>query len=157
MDKKSGAIYWSQCGDLTSNEEYIWETSRTFGQRFKEHLKEPSPIHVHSTHTRHNTTPDNFNIIGREDHGLARTINESIYIRVNNSTLNRNVGKYNLHHIWDIVLFNTPDLKINNDNGHAYRTSLSGHAQSFPTNRHLQRTIGYTGHALNLQLTHRTS
>ena len=40
-------------------------------------------------------------------------------IRVNNPTLNRNVGKYNLHHIWESILFNTPDLKINNDNGHA--------------------------------------
>ena len=48
-----------------------------------------------------NTTPDNFNIIGREDHGLARTIKESINIRVNNPTLNENIGKYNLHHIWD--------------------------------------------------------
>ena len=38
-------------------------------------------------------------------HGLARTINESIYIRANHPTLNSNVGKYNLYHIccgcWD--------------------------------------------------------
>ena len=44
----------------------------------------------------HSTTPENFNIIGKEDKGLARTIKESIYIRVNNPTLNRNIGKYNL-------------------------------------------------------------
>ena len=37
----------------------------------------------------------NFTFIGREDHGLARTIKESIYIRVNNPILNRKVGKYN--------------------------------------------------------------
>ena len=37
------------------------------------------------------------------------------------STCNRNVGKYNLHHIWDRILFNTPDLKISNNNGHAHR------------------------------------
>ena len=43
--------------------------------------------------------------------------------------------------IYGTVLFNTPDLKINNDNGHAHRTSLSGHAQSITTNSHLQRTI----------------
>ena len=65
MDKKNGAIYWYQCKDLTCNEEYIGETSMTFGERFKEHLNEPSPIHVHSTQTGHSTTPDNFNIIGR--------------------------------------------------------------------------------------------
>ena len=33
-------------------------------------------------------------------------------IKVNNPTLNRNVGKYNLPHIWDKVLFTTPELKI---------------------------------------------
>ena len=64
------------------------------------------------TATRQETAPTliNFTSIGREDHGLARTIKESIYIRVNNPTLHRNVGKNNLHHIWDRVLFNIPDL-----------------------------------------------
>ena len=119
-----------------------------------QHLKEPSPIHMHCIQTRCSITPDNFNIIGREDHGLARTIKESIYIRVINPTLNRNVGKYNLHHIWVRVLFNTPDLNINKGNGHTHRTSLSGHAQSIPTNRHSQRTIG---HALNSEHVHRIS
>ena len=70
------------------------------GERYKEHPKKPSPIHAHSTQAGHTTNPENFNIIGKEDHGLARTIKESIYIRVNNHTLNRNVGKYNLDHIY---------------------------------------------------------
>ena len=87
--------------------------------------EEPSPIHVHSTQTGHSTTPENFNIIGRKDHGLARIIKESIYIRVNNPTCNGNIGKYNLYHIWDIVLFNTPDLQMNNDNGHVHRKLLA--------------------------------
>ena len=152
-DKKSGAIYYYQCEELTYNEEYIEVTSRTFGERFKKHLKEPSPIHAHSTQTEHSTTQDNFNIIGREDHGLARTIKESTFIRVNNPTLNRNVGKNNLQHIWDRVLSNTPNHKINNDNGHVHRTSLRGHAQPIPTNR----TTAHTGHALNSEHVHRTS
>ena len=29
---------------------------------------------------------------------------------VNNPTLNRNIGKFNLPHIWDRVLLNTPGL-----------------------------------------------
>ena len=86
--------------------------------------------------------------------GIVDLFKESLYIRVTDPTLNRNVGKYNL---WDRVLFNTPDLKINNDNGHAHRTSLSGHAQSIPTYRHLHRTMGHTGHALNSEHAHRTS
>ena len=73
-DKKSGVIYMYQCGEIACNEEYIGETSRTLGERYKEHLKEPSPIHLHSNQTGHNTIPENFNIIGREDHDLARTI-----------------------------------------------------------------------------------
>ena len=139
---------------ITCNEEYIGDISRTFGERFKKHLKQPPPIHLHSTQTWHSTTPDNFN---REEHGLARTIKESIFNRVNNHTLNRNVGKYNLHHIWDRELYNTSDLKSNNKNGHAYRTSLCGHAQSIPTNRHSNTTTGHTGHALNSEHVHRTS
>ena len=155
-DRESGAIYWYHCGDLMCDEEYIGETSRTLGERYIKHLKEPSPIYTHSTHTGHNTKPENFTIIGREDHGLARAIKESIYIRVNNPTLNRNVGKYNLHHIWNRVLFNTPDRKIGNNNGHVHRTSFSGHAQSIPINRHSHRTIGHTGHVQTSGHAHRT-
>ena len=42
---------------------------------------------------------------------MARTIKEAIYIRVNNPTLNRNIGKYNLPHIWDKVMFSILELK----------------------------------------------
>ena len=108
---------------------------------------------MHSTQMGCNTIQDKFSIIGREDHGLARTKKESILVRVNNPTFNRNVGKYNLHHIWDRVLSNTHDLKISNNNGHAYRITLSGHAHSILTNRHL----GLTGHALKSEHAHRTS
>ena len=79
MAYKSGAIYWLLCWDLTCDDEYIGETSRTFGERFKEHLKAPS-IHHHSINTGPPTTQHNFQIIGREGHGTARTIKESIYI-----------------------------------------------------------------------------
>ena len=59
MVSKSGATYWFQCGDLSCDEEYLGETSRTFGERYKEHLKDPSPIHQHSNHTGHPTSPNN--------------------------------------------------------------------------------------------------
>ena len=112
MAYKSGAIYWFQCRDLTCDDEYTGETSRTFGERFKEHLKEPSPIHHHNINTGHLTTQHNFQIIGREGHSTARTNKESIYIRINNPTLNRNIGKYSLQNIWDRVLLNTHGIKI---------------------------------------------
>ena len=109
---KVGPSIGSQCGDLMCDDEYIGETSRTIGERFKEHLKEPSPIHHHSITAGHPITQHIFQIIEREGHGIARTIKESIYIRINNPTLNRNIGKFNLHHIWDRVLLNTPGFKI---------------------------------------------
>ena len=108
--EKSGVIYCYQCGAIDCGEEYIGETSRTVGECYREHLKELSPIHVHSKHTSHQLNPDQFNIIGREDQDLSRLIKESIYIRVNNPTLNRNIGKFNLSHIRDRVLF-SPNLK----------------------------------------------
>ena len=110
MVNQSCAIYWYQCGDLGCDDEYIGETSRTFGDRYKEHLKDPSAIHQHNNQTGHLPSHNTFQIIGREGHNLARNIKESIFIRVNNSTLNNNIEKFNLPHIWDRVLLNTPGL-----------------------------------------------
>ena len=116
-DHQSNVIYSYQCKEVDCNEEHLGETSRTLEERYREHLKEPPPIHVHSIQTGYNASEDNFNILGREDQGLTRLIKESIYIRVNNPTLNRNIGKFNLSHIWDRVLLNTPGLKLNNNKG----------------------------------------
>ena len=113
MVSQSDAIYLYQCGDLGCDDEYIWETSRTFGKRYNEHLKDPSPIHHHNNQTNCPINYNNFKIIGREGHHLSRYIKESIFIRVNNPTLNNNVGKFNLPHIWDRVLINTPGPKLN--------------------------------------------
>ena len=63
-----------------------------------------SPIHHHNNQTNHPINHNNFKIIRREGHHLSRYIKESIFIRVNNPTLNNNVGKFNLPHIWDRVL-----------------------------------------------------
>ena len=53
-----------------------------------------------------------FNIVGREEHNLSRLIKESVYIRVNNPSLNKNIGKYHLPHVWDEVLVNTTALTM---------------------------------------------
>ena len=135
-DSRSGLIYWYKCDDITCSEEYIGETDRTLGERYKEHLKETSHIHVHILQTGHNTTTNNFSILGREDRNQARTIKEAIYIRVNNPLLNRNVGvgKYNLSYLWDRVLFNTPGLKIGSSQypSHLHNNSI---AQPITANR----------------------
>ena len=112
ITQKSGIIYRYRCNRVEGDEEYIGESARTFGERYKEHLKCPSPIYDHSNITGHNTTLDNFSIVGREDQNLMRLIKEAIYIRVNNPSLNKNIGKYHLPHIWDEVLNNITELKL---------------------------------------------
>ena len=103
MVNQCGAIYRYQCGDLGC-----------------EHLKAPPAIHHHSSQTGHPTSHNNFQIIGREGHNLARNIKEFNYIRVNSPTLNNNIGKFNLPHIWDRVLLNTKGFNFkrqgNNNN-----------------------------------------
>ena len=130
-EKKSGVIYSYQCGDIDCGEEYIGETSRTLGKYYREHLKESSLIYVQSLHTSHQLSPDQFNIIGREDQDLSRLIKESIYIRVNNPTLNRNIDKFNLSHIYDIgsslvpLTLKQPFPKGMCTYAHSYYTSCS--------------------------------
>ena len=90
----------------------VRRTARTFGERYKEHLKAPSPIYDHSNTTGHSTTLNNFSIVGREEQNLSRLIKESMFIRVNNPSLNRNTGKYHLPHMWDEALINNIELKL---------------------------------------------
>ena len=118
-EKKSGVMYSYQCGAIDCGEEYIGETSRTLGERYKEHLRDPSPIQVHIQCTGHQLSQDNFSIIGREGQDLTRLIKESIYIRVNNPTLNRIIGRFQLNHIWDRVLFSTLSIKAAIPKGNA--------------------------------------
>ena len=112
ITQKSGIIYRYKCDRVECDDEYIGESARTFGERFKEHLKHPSPIFDHNTITGHDTTINNFSVVGREDNNLMRLIKEAIYIRVNNPSLNKNIGKYHLPHVWDEVLNNITELKL---------------------------------------------
>ena len=113
MLKKSGVIYRFKCGRVDCEDEYIGESGRTFAERFREHMKSPSPIYDHFTTTGHNMSLDNFSMVGREDQSMARNIKEAMLIRVNDPSLNRNTGKYQLPHIWDEVLVKSPELKLN--------------------------------------------
>ena len=66
----------------------------------------------HSNISGHSTTISNFTVVGREEQNLSRLIKESMFIRVNNPSLNKNIGKYHLPHIWDEVLVNNTELKL---------------------------------------------
>ena len=60
LTKKSGIIYRYKCDRLECDKENIGETARTFGERYIEHLKAPSPIHNHSNTSGHSITLNNF-------------------------------------------------------------------------------------------------
>ena len=97
--QKSGVIYRYKCGRVDCEEECIGESGRTFAERFREHMRTPSPIHDHLNTTGHELSLDNFSIVGRENQSIARAIEETMLIRVNDPFLNRNISKYQLPHI----------------------------------------------------------
>ena len=111
--KKSGVIYRYKCGRVDCEDEYIGQSGRTFAERFREHMRAPSPIHGHYNTTSHEVPLDNFSIVGREDQSMIRTPREAMLIKVNDPSVNRNIGKYQLPHIWDEVLVKSPELKLN--------------------------------------------
>ena len=63
--------------------DFTGKTGRTFGNRYKEHLRVPSPIHDHTSTMGHPIKVNNFSIKDRVS-----------------SSLNRNLGKCQLPHLW---------------------------------------------------------
>ena len=109
---KIGAIYRYKCDRLEFDSLYIGESARTFEERLNEHVRTPSPIYDHASTTCHHISVGKFSIVGMESQNLTRTIKEAMYIRVNDPSINRNTGRFQLFQKWDEVLLNTPDLKL---------------------------------------------
>ena len=110
-NNQTGIIYHYQCPQINCPSTYIGKSGRSLGERVKEHFKAPSPIHLHSTTTGHPVDPEQFNIVHKEVNSHSRTIREAMFICVQNTTLNRNLGKYQLPHIWDHLLQASPTLQ----------------------------------------------
>ena len=106
--KQTGVIYQYQWPHIQCSSSYIGESGRSLGERVKEHLKAPSPIHLHSATTGHPLDPNQFNIMHKEVRSQSRTIKEAMFIRVQDPPLNCNIGKYQLPHIWDQLLQSSP-------------------------------------------------
>ena len=51
--QKIGVSYHFKYPHINCPDEYIGESGKPFGERIKEHLKAPSPIHQHSSSTGH--------------------------------------------------------------------------------------------------------
>ena len=108
---QTGIIYKYQCPNIQCTSSYIGESGRSLGERVKEHFKAPSPIHHHSTTTGHPMDPNQFNIVHKEVNSLSRTIKEAMFIHMQDPPLNRNLGKYQLPHIWDNLLQVSPTFQ----------------------------------------------
>ena len=109
---KCGVIYQYQCPHINCPEEYIGDSCRALGDRIKKHIKAPSSIHHHSSSTDHPINLYCYTIIHKEAQGTSRNIKKVMFIHVNDPSLKRNFGKYQLPHIWDNILQDTPALQL---------------------------------------------
>ena len=109
-DNQRGIIYNYQCAQINCPSTYIGESGRSLGERVKDHVKVPSCIHLHSTITGYPMDPEQFNIIHKEVSSHSRIIKEAMFICMQDPTLSRNLGKYQLPHIWDHFLQASPTL-----------------------------------------------
>ena len=113
IKQKSGVIYWYRCNRLGMQWEVHWGVSQNLWGKVPQHLKAPSLIYDHHSKTACSTSVEEFIVVGREGHTFSRSI-ESLFIWVNNFTLDGYIEKYNLPYVWDRVLFTIPELKIKN-------------------------------------------
>ena len=108
---QTGIIYHYKCPHINCTSSYIGESGRTLGDRIKGHFKAPPPLHLHSSTTGHPMDPNQFSIVHKEVDSQPRTIKEAMFIQVQDPPLNRNLGKYQLLHIWEHLLQASPTLQ----------------------------------------------
>ena len=87
----ASVIYRYKCDHLQCTMEYISETGRTFGYRYKEHLRSPSSIYDHDNTMIHSIKLDTLSTVCRvpwhQDHKGSN-------VHQVNTPLNMNLGKY---------------------------------------------------------------
>ena len=64
--RKVGVIYRLKYAQVRCEEGWIYKLARTSGDRFKEHLRDPSPIYDHGNTSGHCISVENFSIVGRD-------------------------------------------------------------------------------------------
>ena len=112
INSKSGVIYRYQCNEQGCGEEYMENLAEPL-QKGSKSIKNPlSQYFDHCNTSGHKININKFTIVGREDQNITRAIKEAILIRVNDPSLNKNIGKYHLPNIWNEVLHKTSELKF---------------------------------------------
>ena len=108
---QTGTIYHYQCPHTNCTSSYIGESGSTLGDRIKEHFKAPSPIHLHSSTTGHPMDPNQFSIVHKEVNSQPQDHQGAYVHTCTGPPLNRNLGMYQLPHIWDHQLQASPTLQ----------------------------------------------
>ncbi len=115
--KKSNCVYQISCTTPECNAKYIGETGRTLEERLKDHvaISSNSAIKQHCNDSGHplpEVSEDNIEIIDTESNVIKRRIIESLYIKINDPDLNRNVGKMEIPEVYDKVLREKGGLQV---------------------------------------------
>ena len=110
-NNQTGIIYHYKCPQINCPSAYIGESGRSLDERVKEHFKAPSPS-TYTTPPQDTQWKQNSSTLStkRSTH-QSRTIKEAMFIYVQDPTLNRNLGKYQLLHIWGHLLLASPTLQ----------------------------------------------
>ena len=93
IEQQCGLIYHIKCQDCHHN--YIGETGRNMGVRFKEHTIRKgtvSAVKEHLEGSRHSCSLEDVRILDREEDWYRRKIKEAIMIERHHPTLNRDKG-----------------------------------------------------------------
>ena len=93
LEQQCGLVYHIKCQNCHHN--YIGETSRNMGIRFKEHTTRKgtvSAVKEHLEDSQHSCSLKNVKILDREDDWHRRKIKEAIMIQRHHPTLNRDKG-----------------------------------------------------------------
>ncbi len=98
------------------NNGIVWETGRSVEERYSDHLKGQSAIHSHLNESQH-TSPgvENVKVLCKESNQIKRKIKETLYIKVNDPELNRNIGKYTIPDLYNKILKEKGGLTISKD------------------------------------------
>ena len=123
-EDKTGVVYQIPCN--ACNLTYIGETGRKFGTRLKEHQKDvetmtqqvytrsakktsekqynKSAITDHANIHNHLIDWNNSKVLERENNWKVRKIKESIWVRKEGVSMNRDEGGHQLSHLYDPIL-----------------------------------------------------
>ena len=104
--QKKDIVYYWECHADSCSSSYIGETSRSLGERVKEHSKSStSAILKHCTDFYHPLPSiKNFSIIDKDSSQVTWEAKEAIHIWRLDPNLNRNIGKMSIPHCFDPLI-----------------------------------------------------